>query len=59
MLSVSHRLYCNVDLAISNNNKMQMKNKKNAAEVFLFQRNDLSLQSKIEPLHIVVTKTVK
>ena len=35
-----------------------MKNKKIAAEVFLFQRNDLSLQSKIEPLHIVVTKTV-
>ncbi len=59
MLNVSNRLYCNVDLAISANNKMQMKNKKNAAEVFLFQRNDLSLQSKIEPLHIVVTKTVK
>ena len=59
MLNVSNRLYCNVDLAISTNNKMQMKNKKNAAEVFLFQRNDLSLQSKIEPLHSVVTKTVK
>ena len=59
MLNVSNRLYCNVDLAISTNNKMQMKNKKNAAEVFLFQRNDLSLQSKIEPLHIVVAKTVK
>ena len=59
MLNVSNRLYCNVDLAISTNNKMQMKNKKNAAEVFLFQRNDLSLQSKIEPLHIVVNKTVK
>ena len=59
MLNVSNRLYCNVDLAIWANNKIQMKNKKNTAEVFLFQRNDLSLQSKIEPLHIVVTKTVK
>ena len=30
--------------------------RKNSPKFFLFQRNDLSLQSENEPLHIVVTK---
>lgn len=56
MLNVSNRLYCNVDLAISANNKMQMKNKKMLPKFFSFKEMTYLCNPKLNHYTLLLPK---